>query len=77
MKVENAVMINILGKENKDVSAFHPDNELKKKKNCYLHLYGKSDDRIGRKMGHITLTGSENIDTLTEEAIRLREKINL
>jgi 5-(carboxyamino)imidazole ribonucleotide synthase len=25
----------------------------------HLHLYGKSDARVGRKMGHLTITGPD------------------
>lgn len=77
MKVENAVMINILGRKNEDITGYDPEKEFEREKDAFVHMYGKTEDRTGRKMGHITLTGYENISTLTERAIKLREKISL
>ena len=37
----------------------------------YLHLYGKKETRIGRKMGHITVVGSD-IDILVKKAADAR-----
>ena len=38
----------------------------------HLHLYGKSEYRVGRKMGHITVTG-ETVDEALEVAVAARE----
>ncbi len=53
-----AVMINLLGKtngagivKNYSKALFDPD--------IHLHIYGKKLSRIGRKMGHITVTGND------------------
>ncbi|MGI8670080.1 MAG: 5-(carboxyamino)imidazole ribonucleotide synthase [Aridibacter sp.] len=48
--------------------------EILKNKNLKLHLYGKKDARIGRKMGHLTAQGES-----VEEAVKIvksaREKL--
>lgn len=53
-----AVMINLLGKTNgagfvKNYSKALSDPQI------HLHVYGKKLSRIGRKMGHITITGND------------------
>lgn len=54
----HAAMINLLG----DLwAAKTPDfAELLAKPGCSLHLYGKTEARPGRKMGHVTLTASDD-----------------
>jgi 5-(carboxyamino)imidazole ribonucleotide synthase len=39
-----------------------------------LHLYGKSTPRPGRKMGHLTVVGS-NSNEVAEHALRLRDAV--
>jgi len=75
LKEDAAVMINILGKYNGkyDLSFL---KELNIKENEYIHLYGKKENRAGRKMGHVTLTG-KNLETLTTAGNNLREEINI
>ncbi|GAB5562770.1 MAG: 5-(carboxyamino)imidazole ribonucleotide synthase [Synoicihabitans sp.] len=59
--VPATVMVNILGdswcwKGSKMVGEPHW-NELLTDPRAKLHLYGKSEPRVGRKMGHFTVTG--------------------
>lgn len=70
-----AVMINILGEKN---SAANPVGleKINKINGAYVHLYGKFETRIERKMGHITLTG-ENLDNLYKAAINARKMISI
>lgn len=42
--------------------------------NAHLHLYGKSDARSGRKMGHITMFGASATQA-AERAIQIRDQI--
>lgn len=58
-----AVMINILGEHMSKIM-----DSLEKLADHHLHLYGKAEAKVGRKMGHLTVLG----DTV-EEAI---EKVN-
>lgn len=53
-----AVMINILGKRNDKADIQGLANVLKIP-NVYVHIYGKADTKIERKMGHITVMGSD------------------
>jgi 5-(carboxyamino)imidazole ribonucleotide synthase len=39
-----------------------------------LHLYGKTDARVGRKMGHITATGTTTREAVTR-VVRARERL--
>lgn len=70
---QHAVMINLLGKRNnsgivRNYRDVLNDNEL------HLHIYGKEHSRIGRKMGHITLTGN-NIKSLLARARKAEKTI--
>lgn len=53
-----AVMINLLGKTNGSGAVKNYKNALADK-GVHLHVYGKKSSRIGRKMGHITVTGND------------------
>lgn len=45
----NCVMTNLIGDDINEVPAYLSQ------KDCYVHLYGKTEARAGRKMGHVTL----------------------
>ncbi|WP_337865889.1 5-(carboxyamino)imidazole ribonucleotide synthase [Ignavibacterium sp.] len=53
-----AVMINLLGKKN-GVGIVQNYNEALNDDEVHLHVYGKEQSRVGRKMGHITLLGDD------------------
>lgn len=57
MRVPAAAMINLLGER---TGSGIPDSvvEMLKVNDVALHLYGKKDVRMGRKMGHLTATGN-------------------
>ena len=67
-----AVMVNLLGdvwKTNElaaDVILIHP--------NAKLHLYGKRDARIGRKMGHYTLLGTD-VESALLSAFEIQQRL--
>jgi 5-(carboxyamino)imidazole ribonucleotide synthase len=67
-----SLMLNLLGdlwfrtEEKKE-----PKFEMIKGPGIHLHLYGKAEPRIGRKMGHITILGSDNTE---EGQVALIEK---
>jgi phosphoribosylaminoimidazole carboxylase PurK protein len=73
LKTFAAVMVNILGDRNGHALTGGIEKVLSRK-NTYLHLYGKNDTRIGRKMGHITLTG-EDADELLKNSIEVRSNL--
>ena len=73
LKVPAAVMINILGTyngESENIDKNQPNPHT------YVHIYGKSPNKVGRKMGHITVTADSVAEAqrLAEEA---RKEIKL
>ncbi len=75
MIVPAAVMFNILGKKNATATVVFADSR-KIGNNTFIHIYGKTESRIGRKMGHITIVGSHH-GALLKRAKRIRERINI
>lgn len=66
LRVGSSCMINILGKVNGDGVPKSVIEMLQYDK-AKFHLYGKESSRVGRKMGHITVTG-ENLNETIEYA---------
>ncbi len=56
--VGSAAMVNLVG-------ALPPLDELRRVPGAHVHLYGKSENRPGRKMGHVTALAESR-----EEALR-------
>ncbi len=74
-----AVMLNLLGDvwANEDGSPREPDwSYILSEPNAKLHLYGKTDARRGRKMGHITVLGA-SVDEALERANLLAERLGI
>jgi 5-(carboxyamino)imidazole ribonucleotide synthase len=61
-----AVMINLLGKR-EDIGLVEDYKKALSDPDVKLHVYGKEHSRIGRKMGHITITG-DNLNRLLNKA---------
>ncbi len=56
-----AVMLNVLGDswfKSSDVPVEPDWQAVRAQRDVYLHLYGKSEPRVGRKMAHVTCVGS-------------------
>lgn len=70
-----AVMINLLGKRN-DKGIMQNYQSVLKDEKVKLHLYGKKNSRIGRKMGHITVVG-DKLDVLIKIALLSEKKVIL
>lgn len=72
-QLTTAVMVNLLG----DVwQHSEPDwNDVLQYPMAKLHLYGKSDARPGRKMGHFTVLG-DSLDTVLPQAISIKNQLN-
>lgn len=75
MIYNSAVMINILGERNGNAKLTGLDELLKLDK-TYLHIYGKTETRSGRKMGHITILDND-LETATAKALQARELISI
>jgi 5-(carboxyamino)imidazole ribonucleotide synthase len=70
MREQASVMVNLLGDAEggpipKNIEKVLGDGKVK------LHLYGKSKSRIGRKMGHITVTGATIDECLNSSKIAM------
>lgn len=70
-----SVMINILGERSGEVKLEGEEN-LKEIKGAKMHIYGKTETRPERKMGHITVVGEDLIDVL-EKAKLARSIISI
>ncbi len=75
MRENNAVMINILGERNGEAKLQNA-GKLLSKETAYLHIYGKKETQIGRKMGHITVLG-DDLNNTVKLAGEYREIINI
>ena len=70
-----AVMVNLLGKRNHPAVAEQIEAILRSK-DAHLHLYGKLQSKLGRKMGHITVLG-DDVDQTVARALHLADHIHL
>lgn len=75
LKTPAAGMLNLLGTQNGKAN-FQGDEAFHHNPNGFLHLYGKEDSRIGRKMGHFTLLGT-NQEQLLKELTQLKSRYQL
>jgi 5-(carboxyamino)imidazole ribonucleotide synthase len=63
-----SAMINLIGAEGFSGNVHYEGlEEVLKIENAFVHLYGKTQTRPGRKMGHVTIIG-DNIPDLTHKA---------
>jgi 5-(carboxyamino)imidazole ribonucleotide synthase len=70
-----AVMVNVLGRRNGPARGDAPRKALTLG-NAHVHIYGKRESRIGRKMGHVTVLGGD-MRTAEDQARRAVELIEL
>jgi phosphoribosylaminoimidazole carboxylase PurK protein len=70
-----SVMVNILG-ERSGTTEPQGIEEAHALGNTKVHLYGKHETRPERKMGHLTVTGSDREETLAK-ALEARKKISI
>jgi 5-(carboxyamino)imidazole ribonucleotide synthase len=75
LRAEAAVMVNLLGARN-GAPLLRGLYESLSMANVHVHVYGKRDVRIGRKMGHITALGA-NLTEAEERALAAAQLIEL
>jgi 5-(carboxyamino)imidazole ribonucleotide synthase len=75
VKVPSAGMLNLLGTQNGKAN-FTGDERFQRNPLGFLHLYGKENSRIGRKMGHFTLLG-ENQESILSELKILKTRYSI
>jgi 5-(carboxyamino)imidazole ribonucleotide synthase len=68
-----AVMVNILGDD--WIQGTPNWDNLLINKNIFLHLYGKKEPRVGRKMGHFTYVGG-NIEKLLQQTESMKKMLS-
>ncbi len=64
MRAPHALMLNLLGTQ-EGKAKLEPMESFNKVKEGFLHLYGKSQSKPGRKMGHFTVLGRNPDELLT------------
>jgi 5-(carboxyamino)imidazole ribonucleotide synthase len=74
MRYPAAVMINILGTRNGPADPYWLDEY--DSEHTFVHLYGKSETRIDRKMGHITAVGDDLV-SVYEQAKEARAALSI
>ncbi len=70
-----AVMVNLLGKK-KQSPLPETHRAVLHNNNVHLHVYGKTHSREGRKMGHITMLGTD-LKTILHQTQTIAKKISL
>lgn len=75
MRKPAVVMINLLGTQNRPAQMDHLRAGLEDA-DGHLHIYGKRDSRIGRKMGHFTFLG-EDVEATYTKAKQLTDEIEI
>jgi len=65
LKVPSAAMLNLIGHSSSMTEITTTVNTAMNLSGTSVHLYGKSECRKGRKMGHITLVGESDSDVRT------------
>lgn len=73
----NAIMVNLVGaKDFQGPVLYEGMDDLLNVSGLNIHLYGKSETRPMRKMGHITLVGSD-IDLLRQTAKKVKQQVTV
>jgi 5-(carboxyamino)imidazole ribonucleotide synthase len=75
MRTPAAVMVNLLGRRSGS-AAIEGVREAMKVEGAHLHLYGKRESRIGRKMGHVTVL-AETVERAEQLARRAIENVDM
>jgi 5-(carboxyamino)imidazole ribonucleotide synthase len=75
LKVPTAVMVNILGERQGEVNVDGLEKTLSIS-GVSVHIYGKSETRVERKMGHITVI-DDILEKALEKATRARKYITI
>jgi len=70
-----AVMVNLLGSKKPSTGMKNYSAPLKYQ-DAHVHIYGKHESRVGRKMGHVTLIGDQ-LQPLLKQARQIDAKIAL
>ena len=64
-KANFALTYNVLASGSNGLAKVQGLSDLLKYENVHVHLYGKKESRLGRKMGHVTITGNSKEEVIT------------
>jgi 5-(carboxyamino)imidazole ribonucleotide synthase len=67
-------MINILGERNGPAQPVLP--EQYDQEHIFIHLYGKHETKVDRKMGHVTVVG-DDLASVYKQAQEIRAEISI
>ncbi|MCT7948901.1 5-(carboxyamino)imidazole ribonucleotide synthase [Ancylothrix sp. C2] len=70
-----AVMVNLLGYETCQNSYLEKRQRIADIPNAYLHWYGKTESRPGRKLGHVTVLLNSEPSELRQQALEISHQI--
>jgi 5-(carboxyamino)imidazole ribonucleotide synthase len=72
-----SALINLVGEKNHAGEAYYEGLEtILQMEEAYVHVYGKSETKPGRKMGHVTVLGKDRLD-LVHKAKLVKEKMKV
>jgi 5-(carboxyamino)imidazole ribonucleotide synthase len=72
-----AAIVNLLGAEGHSGPAHYEGlEEILQIENCFVHIYGKTETKPGRKMGHVTVLSRERQE-LIHQANRIRQTLKV
>lgn len=75
LRKPSVVMINLLGKHRRN-AVVEQFSEAVKLDDGHLHIYGKLESKVGRKMGHFTLLG-DDMEHTYKQAYQFAKKIEI
>lgn len=62
-KISNTALVNLIGTNHSIIDEKSPAlTDILKIENAFVHLYGKRENRPGRKMGHVTIVAKDRTD---------------
>ncbi|MES2649930.1 MAG: 5-(carboxyamino)imidazole ribonucleotide synthase [Bacteroidota bacterium] len=72
-----SALINLVGEKEHTGEAYYEGLEtVLQMEEAYVHVYGKSETKPGRKMGHVTVLGKDRLD-LVHKAKLVKEKMKV
>lgn len=75
--IQPSLMLNLIGEEGFSGPVFYSGlTEVMQIENVYIHLYGKTETKPGRKMGHVTILGNE-LNELTTKAEMVKKNLKV
>ncbi len=73
LAADSVIMKNILGEDMEAAKQVAAECERGEHEGVYVHLYGKSECKVGRKMGHITFVGLSEAEYAEKWAARFAD----